>query len=157
MNNGKNDSVSCRYFIWRLFRRDGVFYADGRGGKFKLGKHSLGTREREMALENLRRLDEAKAVELGLAEAASTAAASMPTIAEGWQLYFEHCEGNPVMGGASPATIKRYSAVRDKHLQFCRKHGIETWQQFDEQALLSLGALSPATDGRVKTDSEQVM
>lgn len=139
MNNGKNDSVSCRYFIWRLFRRDGVFYADGRGGKFKLGKHSLGTREREMALENLRRLDEAKAVELGLAEAASTAAASTPTITEGWQLYFEHCEGNPVMGGASPATIKRYSPVRDKHLQFCRKHGIETWQHFDEQALRRYG------------------
>ena len=57
MPKNQNKSVSCRYFAWRLFRRDGVYYADGRGGK-----HDLGTRDREKALETLHQLDEAKAV-----------------------------------------------------------------------------------------------
>ena len=139
MPKNQNKSVSCRYFAWRLFRRDGVYYADGRGGKHDLGKHSLGTRDREKALETLHQLDEAKAVELGLAEVAPAAAPATTTIAQGWRLYFEHCDGNLVMGGASAATIKRYSAVRDKHLQYCRKHGIETWQGFNEQALRQYG------------------
>ena len=65
MPKNQNKSVSCRYFAWRLFRRDGVYYADGRGGKHDLGKHSLGTRDREKALETLHQLDEAKAVEIG--------------------------------------------------------------------------------------------
>ena len=79
MPKNQNKSVSCRYFAWRLFRRDGVYYADGRGGKHDLGKHSLGTRDREKALETLHQLDEAKAVELGLAEAAVEAAAAKPS------------------------------------------------------------------------------
>lgn len=139
MSKKRNDSVSCHYFAWRLFNRNGVYYADGRSGKYKLGKHSLGTREREQALRNLTQLDEAKAVEFGLAEAAPTAAPPTTTIAEGWRLYFEHADSNPVMGGASAATIKRYSAVRDKHLQYCRKHGIEIWQTFNEQTLRQYG------------------
>jgi integrase len=140
MPKNQNQSITCRYFAWRLFHRDGVYYADGRGGKYHLGKHSLGTREREQALEKLRQLDEAKAAEIGVAQAVPTAASSSTTtIAEGWRLFFEHCDGNSVMGGASAATIKRYSAVRDKHLQYCCKHGIERWENFNEQALRQYG------------------
>jgi hypothetical protein len=58
--------VACPYFTWRLFRRHGVYYADGRSGSRDLGKHSLGTRDRTQALESLRRLDRKKAEELGL-------------------------------------------------------------------------------------------
>ena len=50
-----------------MFQRDGVYYADGRSGKHKLGKHSLGTRDREEAIERLKVIDRKKAVELGLA------------------------------------------------------------------------------------------
>jgi len=59
--------VMCDHFMWRVFARAGVFYADGRTGKFKLGKHSLGTRDRDEALSKLRVLDRRKAIELGLA------------------------------------------------------------------------------------------
>jgi len=134
-----HNSISGRYFNWRLFRRDGVFYADGRGGKFNLGKHSLGTRDREEALERLRRLDEHKAVELGLAETMSTIASMTTSIAGGWRLYLEHVDSNQVMGGASKATIKRYGQVRDKHLKYCGRNGIETWQAFDESAFRRYG------------------
>lgn len=139
MQNKNNNSISGRYFSWRLFRRDGVYYADGRGGKYDLGKHSLGSREREKALEKLRRLDEAKAIELGLADATPTVMPSTTTIGEGWRRYLEYGDSNHVMGGASEATIKLYGAVRDKHVKFCLKHGNEIWQAFDEQALRRYG------------------
>jgi len=60
--------IVCQYFTWRFFVREGVFYADGRGGRFALGKHSLGTRDREEALARLRELDLQKAVDGGLAD-----------------------------------------------------------------------------------------
>ena len=75
-------AIVCQYFSWKLFRRDGVFYADGRGGKFDLGKHSLGTRDRREALDALRLLDQRKAVDLGVANAVETTSGSMrdPTV-----------------------------------------------------------------------------
>ena len=54
--------VVCEFFTWRLFQRDGVFYADGRTERANLGKHSLGTRDPKEALDNLRRLDRQLAV-----------------------------------------------------------------------------------------------
>ncbi len=135
----KNMLIVCRHFTWRLFSREGVFYADGRSGKFNLGKHSLGTRNREEALQRLHQLDNHQAVELGMVEATPTIISSTIPIIEGWRQYFEFSESNHVMGGASKATIKRYGAVRDKHIKFCQKHGIETWQAFDEHALRQYG------------------
>lgn len=139
MQNKHNNSIPGRYLSWRLFRRDGVYYADGRGGKYKIGKHSLGTRDREKALEKLHRLDQAKAIELGIAEAAPTVMPSTTTISDGWQRYLEYGRSNRVMGGASEATIKRYGAVRDKHVKFCLQHGIATWQACDEHAVRKYG------------------
>ena len=49
--------IACQFFTWRLLRRNGVFYADGRGGRFHLGKHSLGTRDRDEAAVRLRQLN----------------------------------------------------------------------------------------------------
>lgn len=68
----ENSPLVCEHFTWRLMVRSGVYYADGRGGKNDLGKHSLGTRDREEALDRLRQLDRQKAVELGLADAKSS-------------------------------------------------------------------------------------
>ena len=43
-----NPPVVCQYFSWRLFERDGVFYADGRTGKYNrirtLGVYELDAR-----------------------------------------------------------------------------------------------------------------
>ena len=64
-------SISVKHFTWRFFRRDGVYYADGRTNKYQLGKHSLGTRDREEALARLKLLDQQKAVEHGLISAAA--------------------------------------------------------------------------------------
>lgn len=133
----KYSLIQCANFCWRLIRRDGVFYADGRSGETNLGKHSLGTRDEAEAMELLKVLDERKAVELGKKPAPATSAllSSNLSIEEGWKRYLDHAARPLVMKGASPGTIKRYEAVRDHHLNYCRKHAVSTWLQFDKQQL----------------------
>jgi integrase len=131
----KQPSIACQFFTWRLFRRDGVYYADARGGKYDLGKHSLGTRDREEALERLKQLDRQKAVEVGLAGPALLQPVEAISLADGWKLFLEFCERSPVLGGVSSGTVKRYRAVRDKHQKFCGRHGITTWNEFDKRGL----------------------
>ena len=63
MNKNRNSEViCCPNKEWRLFKRDGVYYACGR--KHGSGKHSLGTRDRKKAIEQLLLLDAAIGEEL---------------------------------------------------------------------------------------------
>ena len=135
----KHQTISCEFLTWRIFTRDGVYYADGRGGKYDLGKHSLGTRDRDEALERLKQLDRHKAVELGLTDPKTTAATEPISIAEGWKQYLEFSGRSPVLGGVSTRTLKRYRAVRDKHFEFCRRNGIADWVSFDARMLERYG------------------
>ncbi len=66
-----------------------VYYADGRGNPQKVGRHSLGTRDRQEALVQLRRLDLVKATEFGLADTSvlQTNQAQLLTLDEGQQRY----------------------------------------------------------------------
>jgi len=82
-------------------------------------------------MKNLRRLDQAMAIQTGKARPTESIPQGVPTITDGWQLYLEHCGRPGVMRGATAGTIKRYGAVRDNHLDYCRKRGIETWLDFD--------------------------
>ncbi len=131
--------IACEHFTWNLFQRDGVFYADARGGKYRLGKHSLGTRDRDEAVERLKTLDLHKAIELGLAKPEVAKPAATTSIADGWQVFMDYCDRSPVLGGVSAATSKRYRAVRDKHTEFCARHGIAAWSEFDKSTLEKYG------------------
>jgi integrase len=133
--------IACEFFVWRLLKRDGVFYADSRGGKYNLGKHSLGTRDRDEALERLKQLDRIKAVELGLAKPKVEQPMTSTTIENGWIQYMEYSGRSAVLGGVSPATLKRYGAVRDKHVKFCQQNGISLWANFDASMLERYGNL----------------
>ncbi len=135
----QNTPLVCEHFTWRLMVRSGVYYADGRGGKHDLGKHSLGTRDREEALDRLRQLDRQKAVQLGLAEAYPSVPTSNLSIAEGWKLFMDFSGRAQAMGGVAPNTLKRYKAVRDKHTEFCRKQGISSWAEFNKPQLEKYG------------------
>ncbi|HEV8068972.1 MAG TPA: hypothetical protein VGP76_14645 [Planctomycetaceae bacterium] len=66
-----DEPIRSQHFVWRLFQRDGVFYADGRTNKPNLGKHSLNTRNRQEAMDRLRELDVRMAVKLGRVSARS--------------------------------------------------------------------------------------
>jgi integrase len=132
--------IVCQYFNWKLFRRDGVFYGDGRGGRYDLGKHSLGTRDQQEALDVLRLLDRRKAVELGVAKDNETVSMEMaPSIEEGWDCYLEFCGRNSVLRGIAPSSLKRYRAVRDKHVKFCSRLGIDSWRHFDKRKIEKYG------------------
>ena len=135
----KQPAIQSQFFVWHLRQRDGVYYADGRGGKHGLGKFSLGMRDRLEALDALRRLDHHKAVALGLTEANVSTFDRDISIADGWKRYLDHCGRSPVLGGVAAGTLKRYRAVRDKHLDFCSRQGIATWNLFDKLALERYG------------------
>jgi len=62
------EKIICPYFTWLLGDRNGVYTVDGRSNPIDAGRHSLGTRDRNHALENLKELDRVRAVELGLAD-----------------------------------------------------------------------------------------
>src|SRR5712692_5707582 len=96
--------ISCEHFVWLLGQRDGVFYADGRSNQSPLGRHSLGTRHREQALDALRQLDRVKAVELGLVrpQRSNSVVETQLDLLEGWNLYIAHVGRPRVTGGAKP-------------------------------------------------------
>jgi hypothetical protein len=83
-----------------------------------LGKHSLGTRDAEQALANLRRLDRQMAVQRGLAPPAASGSPPSLSVRDGWELYLRHCGRDGVLGGTSPGTLKRYRAVCAKHVAY---------------------------------------
>jgi integrase len=136
----KQSPIQSQHFTWRLIQRDGVYYADGRGGRDNLGKHSLGTRDRHQAQENLRRLDRQLAVERGLAERESTSLSEGISIARGWGLYMENRGLSPELGGVCRNSLKRYRAVRDKHAAYCETTGIRTWDRVDRNSVIQYGS-----------------
>jgi integrase len=133
------ETISCEHFVWCLFRRGDVWYADGRQNRPNLGKHSLATRDRDQALEQLRRLDLHKAVELGRAKQTSAETCREIPIQRGWELCLENCARPDVLGGVGASTSKRYRAAKDKHLLFCDQHGIGSWNVIDETSVTEYG------------------
>ncbi len=43
------------------------------------------------------------------------------------------------MGGVAASTLKRYSTARDKHVCFCHKQELRTWNQIDKAAVQAYG------------------
>ena len=64
----KNQIIPCEFFVWKVFRRNGVYQADGRSNQYDLGRHSLGTKNWEEAKRELLLLDREMAVQNGKAE-----------------------------------------------------------------------------------------
>src|SRR5262245_46441447 len=138
----KKERIISQYFIWLLGRRNGIYYADGRSNGLNLGRHSLGSRDRQEALELLSRLDLVKAVGCGKADRSVLAAAPGPllSLGDGKQLYLEHVGRPTVLGGATAKTQKRYRAVLDKFVEFASAKGIQTWQSVTKALVESYGA-----------------
>jgi len=130
--------ICCKHFNWYLRIRSGVFYADGRCNKPSQGKHSLGTRDKNEAHERLRQLDRKKAMELGLVSNVIEPDSTI-SIVVGWHNCLESCARTNVLGGVSKSTLKRYQAVRDKHIRYCAKRAIDDWNRFDVAALEAYG------------------
>ena len=135
----KQPQIACEHFKWRLRLRNGVLYADGRGGTNNLGRHSLNTKDPDEALARLRQLDRQKAIELGLAQTEISELSVSLRITDGWQKYLEYCGRSQVLGGVAPTSLKRYQLIRDRHVSHCQDHGITTWNEFDRRAFEKYG------------------
>jgi hypothetical protein len=123
----KYQLIRCSHFSWRIWRRNGVWYADGRSNPIDAGRHSLGTRERSEALRLLVRLVEAAAVrhDLIIERRVSTPTASKElTLAEGRRVYEDFIGRSRITGGVKESTKKRYRAVFDKFLPWANSHGV---------------------------------
>ncbi|MFO1004619.1 MAG: site-specific integrase [Planctomycetaceae bacterium] len=128
----KADPIQGQYFLWKLFRRDGVIYADGRGNNPTLKKYSLGTRDRKEALQLLSQLDQKLAVELGIVLNTNRASVTRSnSVKEVWQDFLRYCERPAISGGTCLKTYKRYRAVSDKHIAFCDAHQCTDWSDVD--------------------------
>ena len=138
--------VRCRHFSWRLYQREGVWYADGRSNAVKAGRHSLGTRDKDEALEQLHQLDLVRAIDLGLVQRDDKPldAASMTTrlleLDVGVSLYKVHLARPAVAGGVRESTQKRYRAVLNKFAPYARQKNVETWNSVSESIVLQYAA-----------------
>jgi site-specific recombinase XerD len=94
------------------------------------------------ALEALKELDLVQAVRLGLADRALMAALSPETLslAEGRRLYPQHVNRPRVVGGARPASTKRYRPVFDKFEAFAQAEGLTSWNQVTRRTLEAYAA-----------------
>jgi integrase len=134
--------IRCEFFRWRLRDRAGVFYADGRGNHPPLGKHSLGTRDRNEAQRLLPVLDQRMAVKLGLVPQsilARSSSASLP-LADGRQMFEKYSARPTVAGGVQASSQRRYRASLDNFIAFCDSSRVTTWNAVDHRVLQAYAA-----------------
>lgn len=140
----KKDLITCKFYCWKLGKRNGVFVADGRSGNhIDQGRHSLGTKDRVEAIEALKVLDEQMAVEQGLITKADLQFhddSQQLELARGWDLYRAHVSRPRLMGGAKPVSAKRYRPVFAKFIDFAKSKRNLCWQQCDVDLLQSYAA-----------------
>lgn len=127
-------------YNWSVFQRRQMYYADGRSNSPDLGRHSLGTRNRAEANQQLHLLDRKLAIENGIVvePLGDTAFPAIP-IGVGMGQYLDHCRRPRVMGGKTEGTIKRYRSVGDKFAAFCKKKGIASWQGVSKMIIEQYG------------------
>lgn len=132
------ETVQCPYFPWLLYRREGVWYADGRSGQRDRGRHSLGTKDRAEAMQNLTKLDVTIAVRLGTADQSALAPDVTPLgLATGRKLYEDHLSRPGVAGGPGHKTKARYKAVLDKFMLFATKQRITNWNDVTQTRVIA--------------------
>lgn len=133
----KQHKIQSQYFTWNLYRRGGLFYADGRSNHPPLGRYSLGTADHATALENLRELDLTQAIRLGRAQPSGSLDGKVELALQDGRRLFESYVSRPeIVGGGRTSTRKRYRAVFDKFLSFASTRGVTAWNQITRSVLV---------------------
>lgn len=128
----KYELIQSRFFRWRIMTNQFlVWYADGRSNHLNLGRHSLGTKSKDEAIQLLHQLDAVMAVRHGLADASILGEEDEEqlTLAEGVRLYLKYVGRPEVAGGASPKTVKRYKPIFQKFSEYAIEEGVESWDR----------------------------
>jgi integrase len=130
------ERIQCRWFVWLVYLRNGIYYADGRGNRPPLGRHSLGSNDRTEAHESLRKLDLKMAVRHGKAPAGEVLDTPVGLqLDEGRTLYLEYASRPPVIGGTRKRTQGCYRRVLNQFQAFAAEKKIETWNRVDRPLL----------------------
>ena len=140
MPKQSNHQIICEYYHWNLFQRDDVYYADGRLNHPNLGKHSLGTRDRYLAMSALRELDRKMAASRQGIHPRPDDNIREISIEQVWEQYLTHVARPDVLGGTGPRTQQRYRAVRAKHQVFCLEQSVQYWNDVDKKHVVAYGA-----------------
>lgn len=150
--------IRCQHFCWRIYQRDGVWYADGRSDARKPGRHSLGTRDRAEAEKNLVQLDQSRAVEMELTKVLVKPEVATATLSleAGRKLYEEHLDRPRIAGGVRASTKKRYRTVFDKFIEFAKTISVATWNEVSSRTLTRYAAHLEKQDYRSKTQRNEL-
>ncbi len=153
--NTISEVIQCPNFTWKLFQRDGVYYADGR--RHGHGKSSLGTRSRPKAIKEIFELDQIvvnseKHNEAFIATSVPPEilqGKSLP-IALGWERYVKHRDLPIHLGGLKPSSIRKYSGHKKRLKRYCQSVGRDDWTKVNKELLRSYaksldGNLAPVT------------
>ncbi|NDB35617.1 MAG: hypothetical protein EB023_09825 [Flavobacteriia bacterium] len=129
----KNHLHPCRFFEWKIFERNGHFYADGRAGSNPGNRHSLKATSYEEALQALQRLDLVMAAEHGLVkyEQVADQLRKPLSIEEGISRYLKERERDLFNGGIRHKTLNRYRPILRKFAEYCLENGTKDWNQVD--------------------------
>jgi len=146
------------HFTWLLGQRNGVYFADGRGNTPPLGRHSLGTRDRDEAIRQLRQLDLTMAVKYGRADASLLRHNQDQLLAleDGRKRYMDYVQRPAIQGGATAGTIKRYRTVLDKFSKFVGVQKLRYWNQVNRDVLMGYNQWMVEQDYHGKTQYIEV-
>ena len=138
-----SEKIQCPHHTWRLFQRelDGVYYACGR--KHGHGKNSLGTKDREQAIQELLALDDHISRLADEALAAAPAVGAKPKtiigIKEGWDRYIDARDLPVHLGGLKPSSIRKYRTHEKRFVAHCTSKKIDRWSLVSQDTLEAYG------------------
>ncbi len=135
----KYQTIRCQFFEWRLIQRkeNGVWYADARTTSKNRGRHSLGTRDKEEAIEKLAQLDRLIAEERGIIAPCERHDQAPVSIADGRKLFDEHRARPRGLGGTQKSTQKRYRAIFDKFEEFAADKKLNDWHAVNRSVVIA--------------------
>ena len=133
MTRNSKYEVQCRYYRWLIYLRDGVFQADGRSNTLDAGRHSLRTRQLEVAKKRIHKLDDKMAEKLGLIRFArrENDVNFKLTVKDGIEIYLNYIERPRIAGGIAESTRKRYKRSINSFSSYVAHDPIQFWEQFD--------------------------
>lgn len=129
----KNKLIQCRFYEWKIFERNGRFYADGRAGINPCNRHSLSANNLEDALRTLHQLDLVMAVKNGRVkyEEVADQLRKPLSIEEGISRYIKERERDLFHGQIRKKTLNRYRPILVKFAEYCLKSGAKNWIEVD--------------------------
>ena len=129
-----NPEVQCEFFKWILFKRKGVYFADGRSNRIKLGRYTLGNLDMEAARRALFHLDLKMAVSKGMADPDRLRRnpAEGLTLDSGFEIFMSFGKRPKALGGTTESTKSNQKSHWGFFKRYAQTTGIQFWHQVNK-------------------------